>query len=109
MSHLKIVRRHGGGVLTAWVDETTDELYIRESLDRGKDVQTVCVSRAELAKISALQKEGELLEKITPRFLAMPSNKTVCARCGKKDWEHNPSDVCPSGVADFVSPQESQK
>lgn len=59
-------RECGMGVLTAWVERSRvkdgvelDEIFIRESLDRGKDVQTVVVTRAELLKILALESEPE--------------------------------------------------
>lgn len=56
MNQLKISRPNKRGVLTAWLDE--NEIFIRESLDRGRDVQTVCVSRAELEKILRLEPDN---------------------------------------------------
>ena len=52
-SSIRIASRKGGGVLSAWLDN--DEIFIRESLDRGRDVQTVAVTRDELLKILALK------------------------------------------------------
>ncbi len=44
--------------LQVWVDD--GEIYIRESMDRGRDVQTVCATRSELEKILAAEKDGKL-------------------------------------------------
>lgn len=59
-------RECGMGVLTAWVKKSRikdrvelDEIFIRESRARGKYVQTVVVTRAELLKILALEFEPE--------------------------------------------------
>ena len=43
------------GTLSAWLEE--GEIFIRESLERGRDVQTVCVTKEELLKILALEPE----------------------------------------------------
>lgn len=49
---MKIVRRRPRiGVLHVWVEY--GEIFISESLDKGRDVQTVCVTREELSKILA--------------------------------------------------------
>lgn len=48
---MKIQRKDGKGVVNVWFDE--GEFYIRESLERGKDVQTVCLSKDEFLKIHA--------------------------------------------------------
>lgn len=52
---MRIVRKDGRGVVSAWIEG--DEIFIRESLDRGKDVQTICLSRKELLKILELEPE----------------------------------------------------
>jgi hypothetical protein len=49
-SQLKIRRKAGDGILDVWSDPD-GELYIRESLNRGRDVQTVCLTAHELDKI----------------------------------------------------------
>lgn len=52
---LKIQRRPPRqGNLQVWFSD--GEIYIRESLDRGKDVQTVCLAPEELGKIVAMNK-----------------------------------------------------
>ncbi len=50
--HLRIARK--GRVLTAWI-EPDGEIFIRESLNRGRDVQTVALTKEELLKIVALE------------------------------------------------------
>ena len=51
------IRHKGGGIVSAWIDG--DDYYIRESLDRGRDIQTICLSRSELQRILALLSAGE--------------------------------------------------
>lgn len=49
---MKISKRNNR-TLTAWVetDDGSEEVFIRESLDRGKDVQTVAITKEELKRI----------------------------------------------------------
>jgi len=43
-----------GGTITAWRDSDTDSgVLIRETMDRGRDVQTVYVTQQDLEKILA--------------------------------------------------------
>jgi hypothetical protein len=62
--HLKVVRK-GGGVLRAWIEKCGNEdfIFVRESLDRGRDVQTVGITRPELLKIVTMLSIATLEEK----------------------------------------------
>jgi hypothetical protein len=49
-ANLKIRRKASEGILDIWSDPD-GEIFIRESLNRGRDVQTVCLTANELDKI----------------------------------------------------------
>jgi hypothetical protein len=55
MKDLKINRIGGGGVLRAWIDR--EVIFIMESMDHGRDVQTVAVTRNELLRIIELKED----------------------------------------------------
>lgn len=56
------------GNLKSWTED--GEILIRESLDRGKDVQTVCLTPEELERILKAHREQCTLEKLRtlPQF-----------------------------------------
>ncbi|MDE2100010.1 MAG: hypothetical protein KGL39_22340 [Patescibacteria group bacterium] len=56
MKAITIKRKKGCGSVVAWEDD--GEIYIREKLDRGRDVQTVALSPIELRKILSRYEEG---------------------------------------------------
>jgi crotonobetainyl-CoA:carnitine CoA-transferase CaiB-like acyl-CoA transferase len=43
------ITRKGGGKVQAWKED--DGVFVRESMNRGKDVQTVFLNAEEFAKI----------------------------------------------------------
>lgn len=57
-NYLKIRRKKGKGRIIAWTDDGM--FYIRESVDRGRDVQTISVSEKELRKVLELEFEGKI-------------------------------------------------